>query len=78
MHKLFSAIVRICLLSALMALAGCDLPALGNPVSTPTASVFINTVAAAKTEAVQSVYQTLTQAAVLTLSATPPPLTVTV
>ena len=78
MHKLFSAIGRIFLLSALMALAGCNLPAVGlPPVSTPTSNVFNGTVAAARTEAVQSVYQTLTQAA-LTPSATLPPLTATV
>ena len=76
MHKLFSAIVKLFLLLALMALASCNLPALGKPVSTPTASVFINTLAAARTEAVQSVYQTLTQAALIP-SATPA-LTVTV
>jgi hypothetical protein len=77
-HKLFSAIVGICLLSALMALAGCNLPAGGNSVSTPTSSVFISTLAAARTEAVQFVYLTLTQAAALIPSATLPPLTATV
>jgi len=79
MHKYFFVIIRFFVLSALLALAGCNLPAVGLPrVSTPTSSVFINTLAAAQTEAVQSVYQTLTQAAVLTPSATLPPLTATV
>jgi ribosomal protein S10 len=77
MHKLFSAIIRIFLLSALMALAGCNLLTEGLHVSTPTSNVLISTVAAAQTEAVQSVYKTLTQAAALTPSATLPPLTAT-
>ena len=77
MHKLFSAIIRIFLLSALMSLVGCNLLTGGLHVSTPTSNVLIGTVAAAQTEAVQSVYKTLTQVAALTPSATFSPLTAT-
>jgi hypothetical protein len=85
LHKLFIAIMKIMLmpsLAALVVLASCSLPVLGLPKAaastTPRGNASISTVAAAQTEAVQSVYQTLTQGAALTPSATPPALTDTV
>ena len=84
LHKLFITMIKIILLpalAALVALAGCNLPAMGLPhasaSSTATANAMVATVAAAQTEAVQSVYQTLTQAAGLTPSATLSALTAT-
>lgn len=73
MNKYFSTIKTIFLLAAIIALAGCS-PQTG-ALSTPTvdSQVFASTVAAIQTEAAQTVYQTLTQSAALTPSATLPP-----
>jgi Ig-like domain from next to BRCA1 gene len=70
MNKLFSATIKIFLLAALIALAGCNLPVKDRRTPTPGSMVLTSTVAAAQTEAAQSVYQKLTQSAALTPSAT--------
>jgi hypothetical protein len=77
MKKFISTIKILFLLAAITALAGCSLTT--RALSTPTtgSQVFASTLAAAQTEAVQSVYKTLTQAAALTPSATLPPPTKT-
>jgi hypothetical protein len=78
MHKLFSTIIKISLLAALISLAGCNLPvkaALGTV--TPDPRRLTSTVAASQTKTAQAVLKKPTSTMALIPSATLPPPTET-
>ena len=78
MHKLFSTAIKIFLLAALMALAGCNLPVKA-PLRTLTPDLkrLTSTVAAARTQTAQAVLKKPTSTMALIPSATLPPPTET-
>jgi hypothetical protein len=73
MDKLISTAVKLILLAAIIALAGCNLPAGTRGTPTPVSKSRTSTAAAAQTATAQAVNRKLTQTAAAVPSATLPP-----